>query len=245
VGVSVIERVTEPSSFALTSRPEGRYCRRVLTPMSDDVLVAGLRARDETVFSKLVVDWSRSMLRVARSFVSTEASAEEVVQDTWLAVMQGVDRFEGRSSLRTWVYRILVNTARKRGVKEHRTLPWSSLVPTDDDRGPTVDPAQFRGPDDQYPGGWRSFPTEWAATESAVLASEIRTTVAAALETLPDRQRIVITLRDVVGHSSEEVCDMLEISAANQRVLLHRARAAVRTQLADYLTESPSGDGVR
>jgi RNA polymerase sigma-70 factor (ECF subfamily) len=238
----VLERVTEPSSAAaqrtLSPTPHDRYPRRVPTPMSDDVLVAGLRAGDESVFSSLVSDWSRSMLRVARSFVSTEASAEEVVQDTWLAVIQGVDRFEGRSSLRTWVYRILVNTARKRGVKEHRTLPWSSLAPTDADLGPTVDPTQFRGPDDQYPGGWRSFPVEWAATESAVLAGEIRQTVAAAVETLPDRQRIVITLRDVIGHSSEEVCEMLDISAANQRVLLHRARAAVRGQLSGYLAET-------
>ncbi|HSS67277.1 MAG TPA: sigma-70 family RNA polymerase sigma factor [Nocardioidaceae bacterium] len=214
-------------------------------PMSDDVLVAGLRARDEDVFTHLLTNWSRSMLRLARSFVSTEASAEEVVQDTWVAVIQGIDRFEGRSSLRTWVYRILVNTARKRGVKEHRSVPWSSLSPIDDDRGPTVDPAAFRGADDQYPGGWKAFPGEWASTESSVLASEVRTTVKAALDLLPERQRIVITLRDVLGHTSDEVCEMLDISTANQRVLLHRARAAVRARLADYLADPPpSGRGV-
>jgi RNA polymerase sigma-70 factor, ECF subfamily len=228
--------------LAVTPAVPDRYPRRVPVPMSDDVLVAGLRARDDDVFARLVADWSRSMLRVARSFVSTDASAEEVVQDTWLAVIQGIDGFEGRSSLRTWVYRILVNTARKRGVKEHRSLPWSSFTPTDDDRGPTVDPSAFRGSDDEYPGGWRTFPAEWASTESAVLAGEVRKTVKSALDLLPERQRVVITLRDVIGHTSDEVCEMLDISSANQRVLLHRARAAVRTHLAAYLGDAfPAG----
>ena len=179
------------------------------------------------------------MLLLARTFVSTEASAEEVVQDTWLAVIRGIDRFEGRSSLRTWVYRILVNTAKKRGVRESRTLPWSSLA--DEDRGPTVDPALFRAADDQYPGGWRSFPLEWPSSEGTVLAGEVRAEVRAAIDALPDRQRVVITLRDVMGHSSDEVCQMLEISGANQRVLLHRARAAVRVRLAPYLEMDPAG----
>jgi RNA polymerase sigma-70 factor, ECF subfamily len=231
----------EGSSFTVTTLVDDRYPRSVPVPMSDDVLVAGLRARDNDVFASLLSDWSRSMLRLARSFVSTDASAEEVVQDTWVAVIQGIDRFEGRSSLRTWVYRILVNTARKRGVKEHRSVPWSSLSPTDDDRGPTVDPTAFRGPEDQYAGGWKAFPAQWASTESAVLAAEVRKTVKAALDLLPERQRIVITLRDVLGHSSDEVCQMLDISTGNQRVLLHRARAAVRAHLADYLAGTSAG----
>jgi RNA polymerase sigma-70 factor, ECF subfamily len=241
-GLATAIHDTAPS-FAVATPVSGRYPRRVPVPMSDDVLVAGLRAGDEDVFARLLSDWSRSMLRLARSFVSTDATAEEVVQDTWVAVIQGIDRFEGRSSLRTWVYRILVNTARKRGVKEHRSVPWSSLSPTDDDRGPTVDPAAFRGPDDRYPGGWKAFPGEWVSTESAVLASEVRTTVKAALDLLPERQRIVITLRDVLGHSSDEVCEMLDISTANQRVLLHRARAAVRARLADYLGDASAAGG--
>jgi RNA polymerase sigma-70 factor (ECF subfamily) len=231
------------SSMTVTLIPGHRYPRRVPVPMSDDVLVAGLRARDEEVFARLLSQWSRSMLRVARSYVSTDASAEEVVQETWLAVIQGVDRFEGRSSLRTWVYRILVNIARKRGVKEHRSLPWSSLDATDDDHGPTVDPSTFGGPDDPHPGGWKESPAPWAPTESAVLAGEVRKTVRAALDRLPERQRVVITLRDVLGHTSDEVCEMLDISTANQRVLLHRARAAVRSHLADYLAQpSEAGD---
>jgi RNA polymerase sigma-70 factor (ECF subfamily) len=207
----------------------------VVTSSTEDAIVAGVRSGDEAVFAQLLNDWSRSMLLLARTFVSTEASAEEVVQDTWLAVLRGIDGFEGRSSLRTWVYRILVNTAKKRGVRESRTVPWSSLAGVENDHGPTVDPALFRGADDQYAGGWRSFPREWRSAEGSVLDAEVRATVQEAIDLLPHRQRVVITLRDVIGHSSEEVCQMLELSGANQRVLLHRARAAVRTRLASYL----------
>ncbi len=207
----------------------------MVTSSTEDAIVEGVRCGDEAVFAQLLNDWSRSMLLLARTFVSTEASAEEVVQDTWLAVIRGIDRFEGRSSLRTWVYRILVNTAKKRGVRESRTVPWSSLAGVEEDRGPAVDPMLFRDADDAYPGGWRSFPKEWDSAESSVVAGEVRTTVRAAIDALPERQRIVITLRDVLGHSSDEVCQMLELSAVNQRVLLHRARAVVRTHLASYL----------
>ncbi len=210
------------------------------TSYTDDAIVAGVRGGDELVFARLLDEWSRSMLLLARSFVSTDASAEEVVQDTWLAVIRGIDRFEGRSSLRTWVYRILVNTAKKRGVRESRTLPWSSVS---DGLGPTVDPSSFRDADDQYPGGWRSFPTPWRTSEDAVLAREVGTRLRASVAALPDRQRAVITMRDVLGHTSDEVCEVLDLSAGNQRVLLHRARAAVRADLAPYLAQdgAPSG----
>ena len=207
----------------------------MVTSHPDDAIVAGVRSGDEAVFAQLLNDWSRSMLLLARSFVSTEASAEEVVQDTWLAVIRGIDGFEGRSSLRTWVYRILVNTAKRRGVREARAVPWSSIGGVVDDGGPTVDPALFRDADDQYPGGWKAFPAEWPSAEDGALAGEVRTTLRDAIDALPDRQRVVITLRDVIGHTSDEVCQMLELSAANQRVLLHRARAAVRARLASYL----------
>ena len=200
-------------------------------------LVASLLARDEAAFGRLVNDWSRPMLLLARGFVSTEASAEEVVQDTWLAVIRGLDGFEGRSALRTWVYRILVNIAKTRGVREHRSIPWSSLG--DDDSGPTVDPDLFRGPEDQYAGGWRSFPATWRSAEDDALETEVRDHLRDALELLPARQRVVLTLRDVIGCSSEEVCDLLDVSAANQRVLLHRARAAARAALATYLEDEP------
>jgi RNA polymerase sigma-70 factor, ECF subfamily len=188
------------------------------------------------------------MHRLARSFVSSDASAEEVVQDTWVAVLQGIDGFQERSTLRTWVYRILVNTARKRGVRESRTVPWTSLQPSGEDLEPSVDPAAFRGADDPYPGHWRpqSGPTPWhsatstPSTESSVLTHEVRAELRAALSSLPDRQRIVVTLRDVLGHTSDEVCEMLDVSAANQRVLLHRGRARLREILDDYLAADPA-----
>jgi RNA polymerase sigma-70 factor, ECF subfamily len=184
----------------------------------------------------MIVDaWSDAMVRLARDFVSTGDSAVEVVQETWLAVIQGIERFEGRSSLKTWVYRILVNTAKRRGQRESRSVPWSSLL-TAEDEGPTVDPARFRGPGEPYEGHWWEFPAAWPSPEQQALAGEVRVQVAAALAQLPSRQRIVITLRDVEGYSSEEVSSILEISAANQRVLLHRARAFVRGELEKYFT---------
>lgn len=204
--------------------------------------MAALRGGDEAAFAEVVDAWSPSMLRLAKSFVSTHASAEEVVQDTWLAVLNGIDRFQARSSVRTWVYRILVNTAKKRGVRERRSVPWASLAPEDEDRGPTVDPARFQGADGDYPGHWRDAPHEWDSPENAALNTEIRAVITGVLARLPERQRIVINLRDVDGHDADEVCRMLEISPANQRVLLHRARAVVREELAGYLAFGASGE---
>jgi len=215
-----------------------------VTLPTDDVLVAALRDGDHVAFGEVLDAWSSSMLRLARSFVSTHASAEEVVQDTWLAVFNGLGGFEARSSLKTWVYRILVNIAKKRGARERRTIPWTSLLPEGDDHGPTVDPARFQGADGDYPGHWRESPTEWTSPETTALRTEFRTVITGALGELPLRQRAVISLRDVDGHSSEEVCQLLQISAANQRVLLHRARAVVRERLAGYLaTPSTAGEG--
>ena len=162
--------------------------------------------------------------------------AEEVVQETWLAVLQGLDRFRGEASLRTWVYRILVNQAKGRGVRERRTVPFASLAPEDD--GPTVDPARFQGPDEPHPGGWRQFPEEWP--EHVALTREVRDVVTGALGELPDRQRVVVALRDLDGHTADEVCDLLGISAGNQRVLLHRGRAVVRAHLERYLAPGRS-----
>jgi RNA polymerase sigma-70 factor (ECF subfamily) len=210
----------------------------VVTSSTDDAIVAGVRSGDEAVFAQLLDDWSRSMLLLARTFVSTEASAEEVVQDTWLAVIRGIDQFEGRSSLRTWVYRILVNTAKKRGVRESRTVPWSSLADDDRDRRWTRPVPRRRR---AVPGRLADVPARVAILRrGTVLAGEVRAQVRSAIDALPDRQRLVITLRDVLGHTSGEVCEMLEISGPNQRVLLHRARAAVRTQLAPYLEQDPA-----
>jgi len=201
---------------------------------ADDVIVGRLRGRDEAAFAGLVDSWSRGMLRAARAYVGSAESAEDVVQETWLAVLRGIDRFEGRSSLRTWVYRILINIAKTRGVQESRTIPVAGLTAADG--GPTVDPARFRGPDDPYPGHWKEFPPAWPAVDTEIERREMRSRIDAAVGDLPHRQRIVITLRDIEGYSSDEVCTILEISAANQRVLLHRARAAVRGRLEEYFS---------
>ena len=195
-------------------------------PVDDASLVQALRSRDEEAFRQLVESWTPVMTRVARAHVSTDASAEEVVQDAWLGVLRGIDSFEGRSSLRTWTFRILTNIAKTRGVREKRAVPLSSLG-----REPTVDPDRFRGPEDPYPGGWKVFPIEWPSPEDAAVAADTDDKVRTLIAALPERQRLVIFLRDMQGFSSEEVCTLLELTPANQRVLLHRARAAVRAGL--------------
>ncbi len=197
--------------------------------------MAALRSRDEEAFRLLVEGWTPVMTRVARSHVSTDASAEEVVQETWLGVLRGIDDFEGRSTLRTWVFRILTNIAKTRGVREQRAVPMSSLGDE-----PTVDPDRFRGPEDEYPGGWKAFPVAWPSPEEAAVSADTSTRVSRMIAGLPERQRLVIGLRDVHGFSSPEVCDLLGLTPANQRVLLHRARAAVRAGLeVQYAEGSP------
>ncbi len=202
----------------------------------DYELLARLRDGDESAFAGLVTRWSPMMLRVARSHVSTDASSEEIVQETWMAVIRGLDGFEGRSSLRTWVFRILTNLAKTRGVREARSVPMSSWRPTGDG-GPTVDPGRFRPSGGEYPQNWTpaGAPVPWEpGPEQSAVAGEIRRLLVAALADLPERQRAVVTLRDVHGLSSEEVCGTLALSQANQRVLLHRGRARLRTVLEDY-----------
>jgi RNA polymerase sigma-70 factor (ECF subfamily) len=199
----------------------------------DTVLVAGLRNGDDACFAHVLDAWSPGMLRVARAFVSTPDSAAEVVQDAWLAVIEGIGAFAGRSSLKTWVYRILVNTAKRRGRRESRVVPWSSVAP---DTGPTVDPDLFQSADEPFPGHWRADPAPWP--EQHVLAGETRACLARAIARLPERQRVVLVLRDVEGHDAQEVCSILDVTAANQRVLLHRARAFVRAELASYFAET-------
>jgi RNA polymerase sigma-70 factor (ECF subfamily) len=204
---------------------------------SEDVIVARVRAGDEAMFALLLDTWSSGMLRAARAYVSGAETAEDVVQDTWLAVIRGIDRFEGRSSLRTWVYRILLNTAKTRGGKDGRLVPVESL--TSELTGPTVDDRRFQGPEGAYPRHWREPPAAWppltmATPETELLSGEMRSEIDEAISALPTRQRIVITLRDLEGYGSEEVRAILDISAANQRVLLHRARAAVRARLERY-----------
>ncbi|ACU72184.1 RNA polymerase, sigma-24 subunit, ECF subfamily [Catenulispora acidiphila DSM 44928] len=205
---------------------------------ADAELAERLRAGDEDAFRMVLEAWSPSMLRLARSFVSTGDSAEEVVQEAWLGVIQGIERFEGRSALKTWVFRILVNIAKGRGVKESRTLPFSSLLP--EDEGPSVDPSRFRSADDPYAGRWSpgQKPQTWALPESEALDGEVRRVVADALDELPERHRTVVILRDVEGYASDEVCRLLNISPGNQRVILHRARAVVRGRLETYFASA-------
>ncbi len=191
----------------------------------DQALLDGLRAGDEQAFAKLVARYDGALRRVARTFVRTPSAADDVVQETWLGVLRGLDAFEGRSALRTWIFSILVNQARTRAKRDARNLPFSSLE-TDD--GPTVDPAAF-GRD----GRWASAPARLDGDpETGLLSSELRAELLRAVEQLSDEQRAVITLRDLVGCSAPEVCDLLDISDGNQRVLLHRARTRVRDALA-------------
>jgi RNA polymerase sigma-70 factor, ECF subfamily len=200
----------------------------------DEQLVAALRAGDEKAFRTVVREWHSSMLRVAQIFVPTRSLAEEVVQETWLRVLGALDRFEGRSSLKTWVFRILVNTAKTRAQREGRVVPFSSLH--DPARIPeaAVEPERFLPDDhDRHPGGWSAPPR--ALPEERLVASETREVIAAAVEKLPANQRAVISLRDVEGWSADEVRNALDLSEVNQRVLLHRARAKVRSALEDYL----------
>jgi len=200
----------------------------------DSQLVAALRAGDEAAFVQVVREWHPSMLRVAQIFVPSRAIAEDVVQETWLRVLGALDRFEGRSSLKTWVFRILVNTAKTRAHREGRVLPFSALNNPGRIPEAAVDPDRFRPEDDErYPGHWSSPPRE--LPEERLLAAETRQLIAAAIDSLPATQAAVIRLRDVDGWSSEEVRNALDISEVNQRVLLHRARAKVRRALEDYL----------
>jgi RNA polymerase sigma-70 factor, ECF subfamily len=201
---------------------------------TDEELVAALLARDEETYRMLVREWHSSLVRVARIFVPTQALAEEVVQETWLRVLGALDRFEGRSSLRTWVFRILVNTAKTRAQREGRVIPFSALNDPGRVPEPAVDPDRFLDADhERYPGHWAAPPR--ALPEERLLAMETRERIAAAIDALPSAQRAVITLRDVAGWDAESVCNALDLSEVNQRVLLHRARAKVRQALEEYL----------
>jgi RNA polymerase sigma-70 factor (ECF subfamily) len=202
--------------------------------LSDPELVAALRAGDEETFRMVVREWHAPLLRTAQIFVPSRAIAEDVVQETWLRVLGALDRFEGRSSLKTWVFRILVNTAKTRAQREGRVLPFSALHEPGRIPEAAVDPDRFRPEDDErFPGAWLAPPRE--LPEERLLAAETRELIATAIDALPATQRTVITLRDVEGWTSEEVRNALDISEVNQRVLLHRARSKVRQALEDYL----------
>jgi RNA polymerase sigma-70 factor, ECF subfamily len=201
--------------------------------------VQALADGDESAFRTLIDRHASSMQRLARLYVADDGAAEEVCQETWLAVLQGIGRFEGRSSLRTWIYRILVNRAKTRGVRDGRFISLTDLgdAAVEDDE-PAVDPGRFRSPGEPYAGGWREFPRPWPhLPEDHVLSQEMREQIEVAIQALAPGQRTVIWLRDVEGWSAAEVCNVLGLSETNQRVLLHRARSKVRGALESYLGE--------
>jgi RNA polymerase sigma-70 factor, ECF subfamily len=200
-----------------------------------DVTVAALRRGDERAFAALVDLHTPALLRVAMAYVPSRAVAEEVVQETWIAVMRGIGDFEGRSSLKTWIFRILANVAMRGGSRERRSVPFAALAAAEDTGEPAVDPDRFLPPDHElFPGHWAIMPARWPTPEEGLLAGETRAVIAAAIEALPKAQRTVLALRDVEGWSSEEVCAALDISAGNQRILLHRARTRVRAAIEEY-----------
>ncbi len=205
--------------------------------VDESALVAALHTGDEAVFAELVDQYSPSMLRVARGYVPSHEIAEEVVQETWIALLKGISKFEGRSTIRTWLFTVMINIAKARGIRERRDADAEIAAYT----GGTVDPARFRPPDaPKWPGHWKEHaePSPFPDTpEGSVLGNELVAVARRELDKLPARQRIVVTLRDILGFDSGEVCELLQISVANQRVLLHRGRSAVRQVLEDYLAE--------
>jgi RNA polymerase sigma-70 factor, ECF subfamily len=205
--------------------------------VDETALITALRDGDDSAFAQLVDQHTPSMLRVARGYVPSRETAEEVVQETWIALLKGIENFEGRSSLRTWLFAVMINIAKARGVRERRDADAAIAAYT----GGTVDPARFRGSDDPYPGHWlpEEVPSPFPDTpEGSALGNELVDVARRELDKLPERQRVVVTLRDMLGFDSNAVCELLEISMANQRVLLHRGRAAVRQVLEDYLKDA-------
>jgi RNA polymerase sigma-70 factor (ECF subfamily) len=207
--------------------------------VADQALVTALRRGDETAFVGLVERFHRPLVRMAIRHVRDPDVAEEVVQETWIAVVKGLGRFEGRSSLQTWIFRIATFQAKTRGQRERRNVPLSSLL--DDDSGgggPSVDPGRFQD-SGQWTGHWKEPPATWGGDiEQRLLSAETRGVIDEVLAGLSEAQRTVMTLRDLDGFGSDEVCAMLEISPGNQRVLLHRARSRVRAALERYVAEA-------
>jgi RNA polymerase sigma-70 factor (ECF subfamily) len=214
-----------------------RSSAQAAAPADDAQVVAALRAGDEAAFVALVRAHHSLVHRTAMTYVSSRAVADEVVQETWMGVLAGLERFEGRSSLRTWIFRIAANVARTRAARERRSRPFSSIARTA--RGaaqPAVDPERFLPAEHPaWPGHWACAPEAWATPEERLLSSETQSLIRAEIEALPRVQRLVVTLRDVEGWSAQEACDALHVTPANQRVLLHRARAKVCAALHDHL----------
>ncbi|MGI9539388.1 MAG: RNA polymerase sigma factor [Miltoncostaeaceae bacterium] len=222
----------------MSSETPGGVADEVAGEREERELVEALKAGDEAAFATLVDRYHASLVRVARSYVGSEAVAEEVAQDTWVGALNGIDRFEARSSVKTWLYRILTNRALTRRDRERRSVPFSALASDElDGDSAALDVERFLPADHpQWPNHWAVTPETWAAGgEERALAAETREVIDTAIAALPPAQRTVITMRDIEGFSSEDVCNVLEITESNQRVLLHRARTRVRAALNDYM----------
>ena len=201
--------------------------------MEDGELVEALRRGDEAAFARLTDELNGPLTRLALAHVASPAVAEEVVQDTWVGVIRGIDGFEGRSALRTWIFQILLNNARTRGQREKRTLPFSSLRRHDPEGRdePAVDADRFQGRRGEYPGHWARPPVEWDSPEERLAGDAARGVLLTAISKLPERQREVLALRDIQGYTAEDACNALQLTETNQRVLLHCARSKVRAAL--------------
>ncbi|HMD57409.1 MAG TPA: sigma-70 family RNA polymerase sigma factor [Solirubrobacteraceae bacterium] len=216
---------------------QATYPNTALGPHADDRhLVQALRAGDEVAFEVLIERDHASMKRLARTYVDSDAVAEEVTQETWVAVLNGIHAFEGRSALRTWIFSILTNRAKTYGIRERRTLPFSAA--TEENGFASVNPEEFLGEGEEWPGHWATPPRPWQRPERRLLSLEIREHLRHALCELPERQRLVVTLRDIEGFTAEEVRGLLDLSVENQRVLLHRGRARLRACLDADLIDS-------
>jgi RNA polymerase sigma-70 factor (ECF subfamily) len=212
---------------------------RAASPSTELRLLDGLRDGDEDAFGHLIDLYGASLLRVAMMYVPSRAVAEEVVQETWLGLLESLDRFEGRASLKTWIFRILLNSAKKRGAKERRQVPFSAVWDSSQEgTEPSVDPERFLGPGHTWAGHWQRPPKPVdELPEERLLAREVHARLGEVINSLPPAQREVVTLRDVEGWTSSEVCNAVGVSETNQRVLLHRARTKVRRALEEYLDE--------
>ena len=204
---------------------------------ADEQIVSALRAGDEHVFRDLYDRNYPAMKRVARGYVDSDAVAEEIVQETWMAIVQGIGRFEGRSALATWIFSILINQAKSHNARERRALPFSS-IPSVGDEEAVVDADRFQKDDEAWPGHWATPPRPWQKPERRLLSLEVRAQLKEAMTELPDRQRLIVGLRDIEGLSAEEVCERLELSQENQRVLLHRGRSRLRAVLENYFDDA-------
>jgi RNA polymerase sigma-70 factor (ECF subfamily) len=200
----------------------------------DEQIIAALRAGDEPTFRDLYQRHCPAMKRVARSYVESEAVAEEIVQETWVGILTGIDRFEGRSALGTWIFSILINQAKAHSSRERRALPFTSVSPSSG-HDPAVDADRFQKGDEAWPGHWATPPRPWQKPDRRALSLETRELLKDALSELPDRQRLIVGLRDVDGLSSREVCGLLGLSRENERVLLHRGRSRLRASLEAYV----------